>query len=154
MRIGVVAVGKLRPHFRAACDDYFGRLAHYATVDEREVRDASTLPTAPARRAEEAKRIADKLPAGGVTVALARDGKLWTSAELATRVKRWQVGAKPVTFVIGGSDGLDDAFIAEAAERWSLGPLTLPHELARVVVLEQVYRAFTIVRGEKYHKGR
>jgi 23S rRNA (pseudouridine1915-N3)-methyltransferase len=58
-----------------------------------------------------------------------------------------------VTLVIGGSRGLDPGFLARASTRWSLGPLTLPHELARVLVLEQLYRGFTILRGEPYHKG-
>jgi 23S rRNA (pseudouridine1915-N3)-methyltransferase len=66
---------------------------------------------------------------------------------------RWQQEARPVVLLLGGSVGLDPALIARASQRWSLGPLTLPHELARVVVLEQVYRGFTILRGEPYHKG-
>jgi 23S rRNA (pseudouridine1915-N3)-methyltransferase len=64
------------------------------------------------------------------------------------------VAARPLAFVIGGSHGLAPAFLDAAAARWSLGPLTLPHELARVVLAEQLYRAFTILRGEQYHKGR
>jgi 23S rRNA (pseudouridine1915-N3)-methyltransferase len=86
-------------------------------------------------------------------VALLRDGQGWTSAELARRLDEWQIAARPVTFVIGGSHGLAAALIERAERRWSLGPVTLPHELARVVVLEQLYRAFTILRGEPYHKG-
>jgi 23S rRNA (pseudouridine1915-N3)-methyltransferase len=65
----------------------------------------------------------------------------------------WRLAARPVTFVLGGSHGLAAGLLQRADARWSLGPLTLPHELARVVVLEQLYRAFTILRGEPYHKG-
>jgi 23S rRNA (pseudouridine1915-N3)-methyltransferase len=86
-------------------------------------------------------------------VALAREGREWTSAELARRVDEWRLAARPVTFLVGGSRGLAAGLLERANARWSLGPLTLPHELARVVVLEQLYRAFTILRGEPYHKG-
>jgi len=86
-------------------------------------------------------------------VALARDGTPWSSQELARQLERWLLLARPVALVLGGSHGLDPALLARAAHRWSLGPLTLPHELARVVVFEQVYRGFTILRGEPYHKG-
>jgi len=64
------------------------------------------------------------------------------------------VAARPLALVIGGSQGLSAEFLGAASAGWSLGPLTLPHELARVVVVEQLYRAFTILRGEPYHKGR
>ena len=89
-----------------------------------------------------------------LVVALAREGSPWTSEELARRMDGWRVTARPLAFVLGGSHGLSQGFLASANVRWSLGPLTLPHELARVVVAEQLYRAFTILRGEPYHKGR
>ena len=73
---------------------------------------------------------------------------------MARRLGRWREAARPLALVIGGSSGLAESLLEEAAARWSLGPPTLPHELARVVVVEQVYRAFTILRGEPYHKGR
>jgi 23S rRNA (pseudouridine1915-N3)-methyltransferase len=85
-------------------------------------------------------------------VALARQGTAWSSEELAQQVTRWQREARPVALTIGGSHGLSPEVLA-SADQWSLGPLTLPHELARVVVLEQLYRACTILRGEPYHKG-
>jgi len=86
-------------------------------------------------------------------VALGREGAGWNSRELARQVERWLLAARPVGLLIGGSEGLDAGLLARANARWSLGPLTLPHELARVVVFEQLYRAFTILRGEPYHKG-
>jgi 23S rRNA (pseudouridine1915-N3)-methyltransferase len=85
-------------------------------------------------------------------VALDRTGSAWSSKELARRLGRWRDQARSVAFLIGGSDGLDPDFLATCQGRWSLGALTLPHELARVVVLEQLYRGFTILRGEPYHK--
>jgi 23S rRNA (pseudouridine1915-N3)-methyltransferase len=85
---------------------------------------------------------------------LTRLGSPWSSAELAERLDRWLLESRPLAFAIGGSTGLDEEFLQRCQHTWSLGPLTLPHELARVVVVEQVYRAFTILRGEPYHKGR
>ena len=84
----------------------------------------------------------------------AGEGSSWSSEDLARRVDRWRLDARPVAIAIGGSNGLSPDLLADAASVWSLGPLTLPHELARVVVAEQLYRAFTILRGEPYHKGR
>ena len=118
-----------------------------------EVREAARAPTRAVQQAEEAERLRRRIPARARVVALAREGEGWSSAELARRFGRWQEEGRPLAFVIGGSTGLDPAFLAGADARWSLGPLTLPHELARVVVAEQLYRAGTILRGEPYHKG-
>jgi 23S rRNA (pseudouridine1915-N3)-methyltransferase len=151
--ISVVAVGKLRPYYREAFDDYAHRLRRYASFREHEVREASRAPTVAAQRAVEAERLVARMPEGSNLVALARVGAGWTSADLAKQLERWLLAARPLTFVIGGSHGLDSSLIARAVATWSLGPLTLPHELARVVVGEQLYRAFTILRGGPYHKG-
>ena len=153
MDLVVLAVGRLRPALREVADDYLRRLARYAGAREIEIREASRAPTIPALRGEEAGRLASSMPVGSRMVALARDGQGWTSAELARRLDEWRIAARPVAFVIGGSHGLAAALLERAERRWSLGPVTLPHELARVVVLEQLYRAFTILRGEPYHKG-
>jgi len=153
VEIAVVAVGKLRPYYREAFDDYARRLQRYGTFREHEVREASRAPTVAAQRAEEAQRLHARITEGSSVVALARVGAGWTSADLAKQLERWLLAARPLTFAIGGSHGLDSPLIARSAATWSLGPLTLPHELARVVVGEQLYRAFTILRGEPYHKG-
>jgi 23S rRNA (pseudouridine1915-N3)-methyltransferase len=150
----VLAVGRLRAAYREACDDYFRRLGRYGRVEEVEVREASRAPTIEAQRAEEAERLRARLPGSGTVVALAREGSPWTSEELARRIDGWRMAARPLAFVLGGSHGLSPNFLGSTSVRWSLGPLTLPHELARVVVVEQLYRAFTILRGEPYHKGR
>jgi 23S rRNA (pseudouridine1915-N3)-methyltransferase len=149
----LLAVGKLRPSYRQACDDYLRRLRRHVKLREVEVREASRAPGPDAQRAEEAARLAASIPAGARLVALARQGSAWSSEELARRLERWMHEARPVALAIGGSHGLAPALIAGASDRWSLGPLTLPHELARVVVAEQLYRAGTILRGEPYHKG-
>lgn len=104
------------------------------------------------QRREEAARLRKKLPRGARMVALAIEGAPWSSEAFAEQLDRWRLAARPVACVIGGSTGLDDALLQDAETRWSLGPLTLPHELARVVVCEQLYRAFEILAGKPYHK--
>ena len=153
MDVTVVAVGKLRPYYRQAADEYLRRLKRYASVREAEVREASKAPTPGAQRIEEAARLETRINEGSTVVALGREGTGWNSRELARQLERWLLAARPLAMVIGGSAGLEPALLARAHARWSLGPLTLPHELARVVVFEQLYRAFTILRGEPYHKG-
>jgi 23S rRNA (pseudouridine1915-N3)-methyltransferase len=154
VELWLLAVGKLRPCYREACDDYLRRLGRRAKVHEVEVREAARAPTRAVQQAEEAERLRARLPPRARLVALARDGSGWTSAELARRLERWETDGRPLAFLLGGSTGLDPALVTEAESTWSLGPLTLPHELARVVVAEQLYRAGTILRGEPYHKGR
>ena len=153
MQVSIVAVGKLRSYYREACDDYLRRVRRHLTVEEIEVREASRAPDAAAQQEEEASRLLAKIPAGARVVALAREGRGWSSQELARVVEQWRLEARPVALVIGGSRGLAPRLLASAGARWSLGSLTLPHELARVVVAEQLYRAMTILRGEPYHKG-
>jgi 23S rRNA (pseudouridine1915-N3)-methyltransferase len=119
---------------RAACDDYLSRIRHYAKIEEKEVKEA-------------------RVPEDSRLVALARDGEGWSSSDLADLVGRWEMEGRDVTFIIGDADGLPPEVLQRAERLWSLGPLTLPHELARVVVYEQLYRAYTIRRGEPYHRG-
>src|SRR5688572_32833586 len=137
MRYRVVALGGRRMKsaaLRAACDDYLSRIQHYAKVEEREVNEA-------------------RIPKDSRLIALSHEGEPWTSEQLADLTGRWDLEGRDVTFVIGDADGLPQSVLKGAERRWSLGPLTLPHELARVVVYEQLYRAYTIRRGEKYHRG-
>jgi 23S rRNA (pseudouridine1915-N3)-methyltransferase len=153
VEITVAAVGKLRPYYREAADDYAGRLKRYVTIHEREVREASRAANTISQLAEEANRLNAKISPGTAIVALTREGVGWSSRDLAAQLNRWLIASRRLALLIGGSNGLDASLLARADVRWSLGPLTLPHELARVVVLEQLYRAFTILRGEPYHKG-
>lgn len=117
------------------------------------MREAARAPTRAVQLAEEARRLLERLPARARLVALARSGREWSSEELAAKVRTWQEESRPLAIVLGGSTGLDAVVLGRADERWSLGPLTLPHELARVLVAEQLYRAGTILRGTPYHKG-
>ncbi|HEY6853815.1 MAG TPA: 23S rRNA (pseudouridine(1915)-N(3))-methyltransferase RlmH [Gemmatimonadales bacterium] len=140
MRYRVVAVGRVKDAaLRTACDDYLGRLRHYAKVEELEVKDEA--------------RVLGAIPDGSRLVALSRRGEGWSSTGLAEQTARWELEARDVAFAIGGADALPAEVLARAERVWSLSPLTLPHELARVIVYEQLYRAHTIRRGEPYHRG-
>jgi len=137
MRYRLIALGGNRMKsaaLRAACDDYLSRIRHYAKIEELEVTQA-------------------RIPEDSRVVALTERGESWSSSQLAELVGRWEMEGRDVTFVIGDADGLPDDVLDRAERRWSLGPLTLPHELARVVLYEQLYRAHTIRRGERYHRG-
>ncbi len=149
----LLAVGKLRPAYRAMCDDYLERLRRYGPVSEREVRASGGSAPLAVRRREESARLLEGVPARARLVALDRQGTAWSSEALAARLERWRGEGLPTVLAVGGDAGLDDEILAAARHRWSLGPLTLPHELARVVAAEQWYRAWTIVRGEPYHRG-
>ncbi|HJR16536.1 MAG TPA: 23S rRNA (pseudouridine(1915)-N(3))-methyltransferase RlmH, partial [Gemmatimonadales bacterium] len=131
---------------------YARRLQRYVTFQEHEIRESSRTPSVATQLAQEAERLGSRV-SGATLVVLAREGTAWTSRGLAQQVESWLLASRPVALVIGGSQGLDPSLLARASARWSLGPLTLPHELARVVVTEQLYRAFTILKGEPYHKG-
>lgn len=151
MEITILAVGRLRSYFREAADEYARRLRRYVTLDEVEVKEGRGSNAAEIER-DEARRMVEKLPRGAMVIALTRDGAGWSSSDLARRIERR--GNRPLVFAIGGSTGLGKDLLGYADSRWSLGAITLPHELARVVVYEQLYRAFSILRGEPYHKGK
>ncbi|RMH11437.1 MAG: 23S rRNA (pseudouridine(1915)-N(3))-methyltransferase RlmH, partial [Gemmatimonadetes bacterium] len=104
-------------------------------------------------RAAEAERLLRRLPADADLVALTREGRAWDSRGLATYLEEGALHARDRAFVIGGAFGLGEAVLARASWRWSLSALTFPHEVARLVLVEQLYRAGTILRGEPYHKG-
>jgi len=140
MRYRVVAVGRVRDAaLRAACDEYLGRLRHYARVEEREVKDET--------------RLLDAMTDGSRLIALSRSGEQWTSGQLAEQTATWERDDRDVTFAIGGADAIPVAVLGKAERIWSLSRLTFPHELARVLLYEQLYRAYTIRRGEPYHRG-
>jgi 23S rRNA (pseudouridine1915-N3)-methyltransferase len=140
MRYRVVAVGRVRDAaLRAACDEYLERLRRYTRVEEREVKEEA--------------RVLEAVPEDSRLVALSRSGEEWTSGQLAEWTARWEMDGRDITFAIGGADALPEPVLRQAERVWSLSRLTLPHELARVVLYEQLYRAYTIRRGEPYHRG-
>jgi 23S rRNA (pseudouridine1915-N3)-methyltransferase len=153
VRLRIVAVGRDRSGLYApAVEEYARRIARYARFELVEVPEARKHAGTPQAREEEAAAILSRLDARERVVALDERGSEETSVAFANRVGRWLQGGRDVALVIGGSDGLAPAILARAEERLALSQLTLAHRLARLVLAEQLYRAFTILRGEPYHK--
>src|SRR5439155_21385282 len=98
-------------------------------------------------------RVLGAVPGGSGLVVVAERGEEWTSEQLAGWTARWEVDGRDVAFAIGGAEGVPEPMLARAELVWSLSRLTFPHELARLLVYEQLYRAYTIRRGEPYHRG-
>ena len=143
MRISIIAVGKIKQAgLRAELDDYLGRIRRYASCDEVELKDGSD--------AELQQRFDKAIPKRAQIVALEVDGRSMTSQGLAEFVRRTELAATPLAFLIGGAYGLPKTVSSAAHVKLSLSAMTLPHRLARVVLAEQVYRAFTILRNEPY----
>jgi 23S rRNA (pseudouridine1915-N3)-methyltransferase len=152
MRLRIIWTGKTRDaRLRALIDDYAARLSHFVRCEVTELRELGRADKSGID--QETRRISDRLRPGSVTVLLDPEGAEWTSPQLAAQVQRWEgSGIKEVAFVIGGPNGLASDFKARADKRWSLSRLTLTHEMARVLLLEQLYRAYTIVHGLPYQK--
>ena len=153
MRLRLAVVGRIKePHWRAACDEYLKRLRSYATMDIMEVSDRD-LGTDPGRAvAAEGVDLLRALPDGSYVVVLDLGGTQRTSEQFSEDLAALMVrGRSDITFVIGGSAGLAPEVLARADVVLALSKMTLPHQLARVVLLEQIYRAFRIMRNEPYH---
>ena len=159
MTIAVVGVGRLRERFyRDAADEYLKRLKRFGPVEEIELPDlpepANSSPAIEEQiRRREGEGILARVKPGDHVVALCIDGRQMTSEQLAARVRALEDrGVQRALFVIGGSLGLSDAVVRRADERLSFSPMTFPHQLARVMLLEQLYRARKIGVNERYHK--
>jgi 23S rRNA (pseudouridine1915-N3)-methyltransferase len=146
VRYRVVCVGKKsRDPLLEVADGYLERLQHYVPCELERLREGT--------RESEGKEILKAAGTRGLLVALDERGKEPSTLELAQRLQRWGNQSVPVvTFAIGGADGLHEDVLGKAHERVALSRLTLPHRLALVVLLEQLYRAHTVLRGEPYHR--
>lgn len=156
MKILLIVVGSVRSPLAEAVRDYEERAGRYWNLEVVE------LPAgAPGRKSEpprvrevEAGRVRDRIPEGGDVWILTREGKGLTSEGWARALGRRALhGGRPLTLVVGGAFGFAEELVSGASRRISLAPVTLPHELARLVLVEQLYRAGTILRNEPYHKG-
>jgi 23S rRNA (pseudouridine1915-N3)-methyltransferase len=154
MRVRFIWVGKTKnEQMRALIDEYLKRLARFVRCEVVEVGAASSVRTQRAGIEEEGRRIIAALRPGAFVILLDVGGREWSSTGLAAEIERWQVsGTKEAVFVIGGHDGVSAEVFTRANVRWSLSRLTLTHEMARVVLLEQIYRAYTIIHGLPYQK--
>ena len=159
MNVTLICVGKMKEKFYIdAAAEYQKRLTPFCRLNIVELPEEK-LPQDPSQAlihaalAKEAAAIRAKLPPNARTVALCIEGQLLSSQELAKRLQTWQIGpTNRLVFLIGGSFGLDPELKNEAQVRLSMSPMTFPHHLARVMLLEQVYRAFQINGGSPYHK--
>lgn len=144
MRILLIAVGKIKERgLRDAIDDYKKRIGRYARIEEIEIKDGDDDAVA--------ARLRKAIPERAHVVAMEVDGKAWSSHDLAAYVDRCENGSvAAVAFLIGGSYGLPKDVSKAAQVRLSLSAMILPHRIARLVLAEQIYRAFTISRGEPY----
>ncbi|AFI62768.1 50S rRNA methyltransferase [Bifidobacterium animalis subsp. animalis MCC 1489] len=159
MNIDIVCVGKVKERYlRDAIDEYRKRLSRFAKVDVIEVADEKTPEHASDTlnaqiKEKEGERILKHLRDGAFVVALAIEGDQLTSEQLAARIAQWGLhGVSHLQFVIGGSLGLDPRVLRRANMLLSFSKMTFPHQLMRVILLEQIYRAFKINAHEPYHK--
>lgn len=158
-KITVLCVGKLKERFyQEAAAEYVKRLGRHCKLDVVELPE-SRLPEDPSpgeiqrALAAEAAAIREKLPRGGAVIALCIEGKPCSSVELSRRMQELAVSGKSqLTFLIGGSVGLAEDLKRQADWRLSMSPMTFPHHLARIMLLEQIYRSCQIAAGTKYHK--
>ncbi len=159
LRVSIFCVGNLKEkYWRDACAEYVKRLSAFCKInvvefpEEKLPDNPSDTQIARTIQAEGARMLA-KIPTGAKVVALCIEGKEMSSPALANTVSEWMTGGcSDLVLVIGGSYGLSDEIKKMAHYRLSISPMTFPHQLARVLLLEQIYRAFQIIQGGKYHK--
>lgn len=156
MRISLLAVGTRMPDWvTEGFDVYRRRLPRQLELVLEEIpagrrKHAGDVAVATAKEGEELLRRASDADR---VVALDEHGREWNTRELADRLESWQSNCRHVALLVGGADGLADACLEDADENWSLSRLTLPHALVRVLVAEQIYRAWTLLQGHPYHRG-
>ena len=159
LKITILCVGKLKEKFYlSACEEYLKRLSAYASVSVSELPElpmgdsASDAQIAGALE-REAEEIIKKIPKGAYVIPMCVEGELLSSEDLAARISKVQVqGVSSLCFLIGGSNGLSDTVKRLGGLKLSMSRMTFPHHLARVMLLEQIYRAFQILQGGSYHK--
>lgn len=156
MRLRVASVGQRMPGWVAdAWQEYARRMPRELPLELVEIplkKRGRNADIARLRR-DEGEALIAAVGADHHVVALDGRGKTWSTERLAARLEDWLAGGRHCGFLVGGPDGLDEACLARADETWSLGPLTYPHPLVRVILAEQLYRAWTITRGHPYHRA-
>ena len=157
VKVSLVVAGKAGPLVADAVSEFERRASRYWTLDVIEVKEERGRKGASEEqiRMAESQRLLERVPKGAEICCLTRDGKTMSSADLANYLDNLAIQGKAgVAFLIGGALGLSEDVIAQSTRTLSLSPMTLTHEMARLLLVEQLYRAGTIVRGEPYHKAR
>lgn len=159
MKITIISVGKLKEsYFTDAINEYSKRLSKYCKLNIIEVKDEKTKENASVTEEDivkgtEGKRILEKISDSSKMIALAIEGVEYDSVELAKQLESYRVsGTSDLTFIIGGSLGLHKSVLDRADLKLSFSKMTFPHQLMRVILLEQIYRSFRIINNEPYHK--
>jgi 23S rRNA (pseudouridine1915-N3)-methyltransferase len=153
LKVRVLSIGRDRSGwFEPAVQGYAERLKHYTRLELTELAEPRGKRAAGASRAHEAERILAARRAGESLVALDERGQSLDTAAFARLLSEAQMRSQDLLFVVGGDDGLDAAVLSAADRVLCLSPLTLPHRLARLVLVEQLYRGFTLLKGEPYHR--
>ena len=155
MKVHLIAVGERMPGWvEEGFGEYAKRLPPECALRLVEIPPGKRGKNSdiPRLRAQEGERILAAIPKNALVVALEVKGRPWSTEELSSRLGDWLQGGRDVALLVGGPDGLDEACRARADLQWSLSPLTLPHPLVRVVLAEQVYRAWSLLKGHPYHR--
>lgn len=156
MQLLVAAIGQRMPNWvNEGWNEYARRMPPGLALTLREINLEKRGKNADLKRlaAVESRALLDAMPARARVVALDVRGQSWSTEKLAAHLEQWMQEGRDVGFMIGGPDGIDADVMQRADDRWSLGPLTLPHPLVRVVLAEQLYRAWTITQNHPYHRA-
>lgn len=153
MQLSLFAVGRKMPGWvQQASSEYEKRLPKHWQFAVKEIPQAN-LGTPALNKAKEGDGLRAALPEKAHIIALDNRGASWSTKDLATQLQSWQELGKPVGLFIGGPDGLDDTTLASANQQWSLSALTFPHPMVRVLVIEQIYRAHSLLINHPYHRA-
>jgi 23S rRNA (pseudouridine1915-N3)-methyltransferase len=156
MQLKLIALGKKMPEWVSqACEEFEKRLTPYASLKtiELDIPKRSKNTSIEKLKKIEAELILQQCDKAETLVALDEHGQQWTSPQFANKLQTWHDENLTVNFVVGGPDGLDTSIIAQAQYHWSLGKLVYPHALVRVLVIEQLYRGFSILNNHPYHRS-
>ncbi len=156
MRIRLITVSNKQPRWVTdGYEHYARRFDRRCAIELVEVPLARRSAAIPVERAveDESRRMLRHVASGAHVVILERDGRPWSTEQLAARLEDWRMAGAPVCLLVGGPDGLGPACASRAVERWSLSALTLPHGLVRIVVAEALYRADSLLQGHPYHRA-
>ena len=156
MIIHLIAVGNRMPRWvQQGYEEYAKRLPPECALKLVEIAAGKRGKNADLTRVQrgETERLLGAVPKGADPVALEVDGRSWSTPELSKRLQEWMLGGQDIALLVGGPEGLGAAARQAASELWSLSPLTLPHPLVRILVAEQLYRAWSMLRNHPYHRA-
>jgi 23S rRNA (pseudouridine1915-N3)-methyltransferase len=155
VRVHIITIaGKVPSWVQVGYADYAKRLGSGLQISLKEIRPADRVRgNASSWRQEEWRRLVAAVPKGAGLVALDEGGQCWTSVEFASRLDHWRHSWDDLALLIGGPDGLDRDGLGGVAAIWSLSAMTLPHALVRIIVVEQLYRGWTLLQGHPYHRA-